>query len=647
MSGAFDTATGPNPNAYNQIVGLADGKLSQIPSATPVPNASVPGSSTTTRPTTWPCHTCRTCTPGAALLDLPGTPSGSVQEAPFIASGATWPAYTPVLLELKEGTTAPSFQPGTNGREGVLTVYIPKGQVAPVQLSSYLNAGDLASMGQWQWIVDSSAFATSEMASLQAMATSGQMWALTLFRELILVHAVRQPLATPEFSSSFTGLKTEFGQTWAELIDTMSWDRSSTSKVHVTANWVEWVDAGPAGPPPTQVPPPGHTLPPTSGAIAFDVNLTAGDLQPKPLDSRQGAQLMQTLLQDRLVVAMPYSQITVPYLPQPVANGAAIILYYSGYEQEVTVNNPGGYPANNNPVTIQVDPFTANYSYPVIGDSLPLPATGTVNFPGTVVYDPVWNATTLPLFQRHDFKDTKHRNVIYQAEATTAFAEYFYETDTVTVSNSGPTQVNANGFVPGTVTVAGLPGAAPTSQNLNGVSFVDGSHGWAAGNDGVTLVTYNGGNTWYPLSVGTTAAINAVSFSPRQHRLPGRPEPGCSSPPPTAGKPGRPSPTPPPPSRGSGSRTSRSSLLSVGGSAGRRHLHDHQRRFELEPSNQRHQRQPVWGLVHQLDHRLGGRCRRHRSHDHQRRLHLECPAGADRGGPPRCVVRRRDPRVGW
>jgi photosystem II stability/assembly factor-like uncharacterized protein len=513
LSGAFDTATGPDPNAYELIVDRADGKLSRVPSATSAPNASVPGTFYYPTDSLEVPYLPDVYARGAALLDLPGTPPGTVQQVTFIPPGTQWPNYVPIQLVLQEGTAAPSYHPGVDQKEDVLTVSIPKAQVAPVQLSCYLNAGDLVSMGQWQWILGSQAFTPAQIQSLQSLATQGQMWALTPFRELILVHAVRQPLATPEFSAKFTGLKTEFGQTWAELIDTMNWDRSSTSKVHVTAKWVEWVDTGPGGPPPTQAPTPGQTLLPASSSIAFDVNLTAGDLQPKPNAARQGAQLMQTHLHNDLTVANSYSSITVAYLPQPIANGDALILYYTGYEQEVTVNNLGGYQSSNNPVTILVDPFTANFNYPIEGDNLPAPALGTVNFPGTVVYDPVWNATTLPLFQRHDFKDTKHRNVTYQAEATTAFAEYFYQTATATLTTGGPTPVDANGFVPGTVTVTGLPGAAPTNQNLDGVSFVDANHGWAAGAGGTTLVTYNGGSTWYPLSTGTTANINGVAFS--------------------------------------------------------------------------------------------------------------------------------------
>ena len=352
LSGAFDTANGLDPHAYNEIVQLADGTLASANSATPLPGATVAGSFYYPTNNLNVPYLPDVYARGAALLDLPGTPSGTVQKVPFTPAGQTWPNYVPVRLVLQEGTAAPSYQ-SMGGGEGVLTVSIPKGQVQPVQLSCYLNAGDLNSMGQWIWTSTTPGLGSS--TALQAMATQGQMWALSPFRELILVHAVQQPLAKPEFSPAFDAVKTDFGQTYADLMDTMSWDRASTSKVHVTAKWVEYLDAGPGGPPPTQVPGAGQPpLAATAGAIAFDVNQTIGNLRPAPSGPPDGVVVMETQLQATETPTTPgialnaggtYTAVTVAGLPQPVSNGDALIISYSGYEQEVTVNNPGGYAA--------------------------------------------------------------------------------------------------------------------------------------------------------------------------------------------------------------------------------------------------------------------------------------------------------------
>jgi photosystem II stability/assembly factor-like uncharacterized protein len=502
LSGAFDKPTGISQDAYNQIVQLADGSLANADSATPLPGQ--PGSfyyptNNLQVPYLPDYHAA-----GAALLDLPGTVPGTVTTAPFLAPDQSWPHLVPIQLILAEGSAAPVYAPD-GGAEGTLTVYIPKGQTAAVQLSCYINQSNLPSMGHWQWVLDNAGLASSDVQALEALALQGQMWAVTPFRELLLVHAVRQPLATPEFSTSFVANKYFPAQTYADLQDTMTWDRSSTSKVHITGTWLEYIDAGPGGPPPSQTPTPGSTVTPNTGDIAFDVAIWRGD---------------QTFLTTVLHAGRSYQSIKVHDLPQALPDGVPLIISWNGNVQEVVVDNPGGYPAApsggpTGPVTIAVQPFTANSTYPLFGGSLPsppYPAGSKVPKPGTQVTFDGWNATTLPLEQHHEFHDTKHRNVTYQAEATTAFAEYFYETTTAELTGSGPTQIEPDGFVPGTVTVSGTPGAPPRNQNLSAISFVDASHGWAAGNDGTILVTRNGGSTWYGLTPGTNANFTGISF---------------------------------------------------------------------------------------------------------------------------------------
>jgi hypothetical protein len=151
LHGAFDTALGLDPTGalYNQIVALADGSYAD-PAVGPVPDPNTPpmeGSPvsfyypTTSLPLPYlPDVVAR----GAAFLDLPGTPAGSVFQVPFIPSGQSWPNYVPFRLAVAEGSGAPVYTP--NGpNEGLLTVFLPKGVTAPVQISSYLNAARWAS----------------------------------------------------------------------------------------------------------------------------------------------------------------------------------------------------------------------------------------------------------------------------------------------------------------------------------------------------------------------------------------------------------------------------------------------------------------------------------------------------------------------
>jgi photosystem II stability/assembly factor-like uncharacterized protein len=52
-----------------------------------------------------------------------------------------------------------------------------------------------------------------------------------------------------------------------------------------------------------------------------------------------------------------------------------------------------------------------------------------------------------------------------------------------------------------------------TTVNLNGVSFVDATHGWAVGVQGTVRATDDGGRTWKPMDAKTNDGLLGVSFS--------------------------------------------------------------------------------------------------------------------------------------
>ena len=116
---------------------------------------------------------------------------------------------------------------------------LPKADIVQVRLSSTLLSGDLALLGLWSW---------AGGAIPAAQAQDGEVWMLTPFQTLTLVHAVRQPLRTPEFNK--LGAGRSVGDTFATLGDVMSFSRKSTSKVEVYASWSEPIDEGPGAPTP-------------------------------------------------------------------------------------------------------------------------------------------------------------------------------------------------------------------------------------------------------------------------------------------------------------------------------------------------------------------------------------------------------------
>ena len=52
----------------------------------------------------------------------------------------------------------------------------------------------------------------------------------------------------------------------------------------------------------------------------------------------------------------------------------------------------------------------------------------------------------------------------------------------------------------------------PQGNDLEGMAFVNASHGWAVGKEGTILATTNGGATWTGQSSGTTSDLFAVDF---------------------------------------------------------------------------------------------------------------------------------------
>jgi hypothetical protein len=148
--------------------------------------------------------------------------------------GTVWPDALPFRLLLGENDTPEVYFDKTSR---VLEVLLPKAEVVKVRLSSALHKDDTAQMGLIAWIIESGQDATLAVAQ----AVQGRHWMLTPYRTLTLVHAVRQPLLTPEFDQLF--VSRNIGQTFASVSDrVMRISRKSTVKVDILASWQEPVD---------------------------------------------------------------------------------------------------------------------------------------------------------------------------------------------------------------------------------------------------------------------------------------------------------------------------------------------------------------------------------------------------------------------
>ncbi|WP_158849579.1 Ig-like domain-containing protein [Saccharothrix deserti] len=229
---------------------------------------------------------------GAALRDLPGAPRGTIG-TPDVAGRLTyrqadvqpdlsglitrlgfeptsvtqidfgpasdWPAMQPFRLVLREGTGPPAW----DAQQRVLTVAMPKGEVAQVALSCYCHRTDLELLGVWDWIrklVDAQsvrlerpldlALLSEDVVLLTQRALEGGHWALTPARTLVLVHAVQQPLGRPIIDELVA--QRDFGATSARLTGTIRVHPSSTGKVDLVGRWNEVPGVGPEPPRPAE-----------------------------------------------------------------------------------------------------------------------------------------------------------------------------------------------------------------------------------------------------------------------------------------------------------------------------------------------------------------------------------------------------------
>ena len=177
---------------------------------------------------------------GAAIRDLPGTPTYSIGRAepdsgpsqkvnyqllndpnPRLGSATlvsfgnsgNWKKTLGFLFRLAEPESE-DMRPDWDPIKRILKVHLPKGRISVVPLSSFTNTEDLKLMGIWQWLreyVDRITVTdpkpqflqpgseNDKIAHVLQLVVEGGHWMLTPPRLLTLVHAVQQPIGRPEF----------------------------------------------------------------------------------------------------------------------------------------------------------------------------------------------------------------------------------------------------------------------------------------------------------------------------------------------------------------------------------------------------------------------------------------------------------------
>jgi hypothetical protein len=148
-----------------------------------------------------------------------------------------WPELQPFSLRIREGANEPEWDKDAR----VLSVFVPKAETAKVRVSSYVGEDAFALLGIWRWIEEKKpALSAAVLKRLRQLGMQGRHWMLTPFRDLVLVHAVQQPMLTPNISA--LSVTREIGSTAARLHDAVDVHAKSTIKLDLNAEWSEPVD---------------------------------------------------------------------------------------------------------------------------------------------------------------------------------------------------------------------------------------------------------------------------------------------------------------------------------------------------------------------------------------------------------------------
>jgi hypothetical protein len=157
--------------------------------------------------------------------------------------GDGWPSALPVRLVVEEGDGLLEIIEAD--QERIVRVGLPKAETLRVPYSCYVDDEALDVSAIWALMESAPGVTDDDLKQWRDFAHRGRLWMLTPSRTMTLVHAVRQPLKTPEFVNP--GITRQSGSTLAQLIGGMTFSRKSTSRVDVRARWTDPVDRGAGG----------------------------------------------------------------------------------------------------------------------------------------------------------------------------------------------------------------------------------------------------------------------------------------------------------------------------------------------------------------------------------------------------------------
>lgn len=181
---------------------------------------------------------------GVFFRNLPGVPNDKdVSGANKIFFDGPYPDYQAFRLRLTAGKAGEASKT-VNLKNGVLTVALEPGAVVELVYSSAADPSEAPLLGLGDWIV-AGAGGKVTGSSLPNLLLTGAHPALTPYRKLTLVHAVKQPLTIPAFQNGkVTAEARQPGATDVKVSGKIVVDGASTDKVDVYVGWADLVDEG-------------------------------------------------------------------------------------------------------------------------------------------------------------------------------------------------------------------------------------------------------------------------------------------------------------------------------------------------------------------------------------------------------------------
>jgi len=165
---------------------------------------------------------------------------------PCYGVGDKWPRAQSFILAVQPGVPGVQTEIKVNAAQRVVAVRLPPAETLTVRLSIDLLPEELEKlMGVYRWLLQR-AEATNDKTLVQNFKTMYSLygsWLLSPARELLLVHAVQQPLLVPKITQ-MSAQRDLVGQTKATLAGRIDLHNKSTIKVDLLARWDEYTGTG-------------------------------------------------------------------------------------------------------------------------------------------------------------------------------------------------------------------------------------------------------------------------------------------------------------------------------------------------------------------------------------------------------------------